>query len=716
MSIEEILRNGLQDGQFLDMQTRIFDISEVVMRAKPKPKPAPKPAPKPKDKRAEENPAAAAPGGDEVQQRQDDESESLGGTAAGDGDGDDDEEMEIAISSEYPVKRWYGTEILDHSPESVDMSRARRGLAFLLEHNTRDVIGIVENCRIDPDKKLRGNPRFSKNARPQEVKRDIKDGIRKDISVGYMAEEAVLEKQSDTEGNTYRITRWTPLEASSVAVPADPTVGHGRMVREGARMSAIKLKENPAPKPNTEVSIMATTEQETRTAAAEIFRLGKRHGIPDDQVLKMVEEGISIETASARILAEVEKKNARALPQPGAERVEDDFRLSESEQAEYNLARGIMALASNREYSEAGTNKRVNCFELEVSDVLEKQWSRAKHGGLFVPWSIKHARDENLERKYPRLYAMHKALRGAPGSGSGLDTTATGKGGALVFIEPGEFIQFLYNRMRIKELGARTLAGLRDNVAFPKQTGSVTGSWVGENTGADVADAALTLSQIPSSPKTYQSSTSYSRQLLAQAVVDIDTLVREDLAKNQALSLDLAAINGAVATPQLSPVGILNTTGVQTYDQPAAVNGWSPTWKDILVMSQKLEDVNADQLGTGGWLTTPGVKTNLKNTSRLANTIALPIWTDDDEVTGAPARSTNQVPKNGTMGSGTGLHTLIRGIFETIIVGMWGNGFELVVDPYRLKKQGMIELTTFMLADVVLTYPSAFVCTSHIIP
>ena len=38
-----------------------------------------------------------------------------------------------------------------------------------------------------------------------------------------------------------------------------------------------------------------------------------------------------------------------------------------------------------------------------------------------------------------------------------------------------------------------------------------------------------------------------------------------------------------------------------------------------------------------------------------------------------------------------------------------GSGFELIVDPFRLKKQGMIELTTFMLADVVLKYPPAFV-------
>src|SRR6202041_1252061 len=104
---------------------------------------------------------------------------------------------------------------------------------------------------------------------------------------------------------------------------------------------------------------------------------------------------------------------------------------------------------------------------------------------------------------------------------AGLSTNVSTAGQELKFTAPGDFLQFLYNTMRVKELGAQTISGLRDNVAFPKQTGKATGSWVAENPGADVADSNLTLGQVPSSPHTYQSSTSYSRQLLAQSVVDV---------------------------------------------------------------------------------------------------------------------------------------------------------------------------------------------------
>jgi HK97 family phage major capsid protein len=196
--------------------------------------------------------------------------------------------------------------------------------------------------------------------------------------------------------------------------------------------------------------------------------------------------------------------------------------------------------------------------------------------------------------------------------------------------------------------------------------------------------------------------------LLAQAVIDVDTLVRADLARDMALAVDFAAIAGP--TGGNSPVGIMNTTGVQSFVVAAdSGNGGEIAYADVIKMLEDLEDVNADQLGDPAWLTTPSIKSLLKLTSRLANTIALPVWTDDDEVSGHTARSTNQVPKTGTRGSTTNNHAVILGVFQTMVIGMWGSGFELVVDPYRLKKQGMIELTTFMLTDVVLKYPQAFV-------
>jgi len=46
-------------------------------------------------------------------------------------------------------------------------------------------------------------------------------------------------------------------------------------------------------------------------------------------------------------------------------------------------------------------------------------------------------------------------------------------------------------------------------------------------------------------------------------VIDVDTLVRQDLARDMAQAVDFAAIAGP--TGGSSPVGIMNTTGVQSF-------------------------------------------------------------------------------------------------------------------------------------------------------
>lgn len=449
---------------------------------------------------------------------------------------------------------------------------------------------------------------------------------------------------------------------------------------------------------------METNVQDARDNAAEIVRLGRFHGIDQDEVMEFISNGKSVDEFSRFALAKISDRQAQPLAQPPAEK-QDRLELTEKEQGRYNLARGIMAAISNTEAMKSGSSKRFDSFETEISQEIEKNWEGVRHGGgLFVPWSIRHAWTPALQAKFGDQLQKR----------AGLDSATTTAGAELKFTVPGEFIDFLYNATRVKELGARTISGLHGNVSYPKQTGKATGSWVGENPGTDVADSALTLGSILSSPHTYQSSTSYSRQLLAQAVVDVDSIVREDLGRDLALAIDSAAIMGG-GTNQ--PTGIGATTGVQAYNMLAdAGNGGAPSWLDIVKMTALLESANTDQLGDGGWLTTPNIKATLKGITRLGNTIGLPIWADNNTVDGYKAASSNQVAKTNTKGSsGATLHTLIRGVFETMVIGMWGSGFELIVDPYRLKKQGMVEITTFMLCDVTLKYPVAFVVAKYVV-
>jgi phage head maturation protease len=131
--------------------------------------------------------------------------------------------VELAFSSETPVPRIYGDEILDHSASSVDLTRLRNGAPLLMDHVHGDQIGVVESARIDPDRVGRALVRFGSGARANEIFNDVADGIRRNVSVGYR----VIDVQDDG-GDSYRVTRWQPYEISVVSVPADASVGVGR--------------------------------------------------------------------------------------------------------------------------------------------------------------------------------------------------------------------------------------------------------------------------------------------------------------------------------------------------------------------------------------------------------------------------------------------------------------------------------------------------------
>ncbi|MDJ0513072.1 MAG: HK97 family phage prohead protease [Methyloceanibacter sp.] len=154
-----------------------------------------------------------------------------------------------ALSSEIEVKRFFGSEVLVHTPEAVNLERAGDGLPMLFGHDQDQPIGLVEDVRVEDDK-LRGTLRFSQNPRATEIWNDVRDGFLKNISIGYRINKFEEEDSSDL----VRVTEWTPFEASVVTVPADHTVGVNR---------STTLKEETAMSKETGESQIATRGQKS---------------------------------------------------------------------------------------------------------------------------------------------------------------------------------------------------------------------------------------------------------------------------------------------------------------------------------------------------------------------------------------------------------------------------------------------------------------------
>lgn len=171
-----------------------------------------------------------------------------------------------ALSSETPVQRHFGTEILVHEQNSINMERAAEGLPLLWSHDHEAPIGRVDNIRLDADRVLRGDLRFSNNTRAAEVWADVRDGFLKDLSIGYR-----IDEYEEKDDGTVPVVRWTPLEASVVTVPADARVGVNRSnpkeekpMAEDKTPDAAAITETRQPKPEVRSELKLFTLEKER--------------------------------------------------------------------------------------------------------------------------------------------------------------------------------------------------------------------------------------------------------------------------------------------------------------------------------------------------------------------------------------------------------------------------------------------------------------------
>ena len=85
--------------------------------------------------------------------------------------------VKMSVSSEAPVTRnWGGVEgieVLDHSPDSIDLTRFERGAApLLLDHDPTKQIGVIDSIRLDQSQRnLRATARFGGFFSPPQMER-----------------------------------------------------------------------------------------------------------------------------------------------------------------------------------------------------------------------------------------------------------------------------------------------------------------------------------------------------------------------------------------------------------------------------------------------------------------------------------------------------------------------------------------------------------------
>jgi HK97 family phage prohead protease len=166
--------------------------------------------------------------------------------------------------------------------KAADLSRLNDGAPLLFNHNPDRVIGVVERAYID-GKKRRGyaRVRFSRNDFAQEILRDVKDGVLKNVSFGYS-----IDKMEERGSGDFVATSWAPYEVSVVSVPADPGVGIGRSLEPETEAAPAAPTPDPIPSMENTTPDLAVVRAEAaeaeRARIADITSLTSqtRHGRP----------------------------------------------------------------------------------------------------------------------------------------------------------------------------------------------------------------------------------------------------------------------------------------------------------------------------------------------------------------------------------------------------------------------------------------------------
>lgn len=590
--------------------------------------------------------------------------------------------VELAFASETPYDRWWGTEILDCTQTSIRLGRLVAGGPLLMDHDSRDHVGVIESVQIGADRVCRAVVRFGKSARAEEVFQDVLDGIRRNVSVGYMIHEAKLVETSEDK-DIYRVTDWEPFEVSIVSVPADASVGVGRAADEE---SPVEVIEQPDPVEDNETETESTEEikstqgvitmsdinidqiradavKEEQKRASEIQAMGEhfaRFGA-DKIAAECLRNGDTVEATRAKIM---EKIGAQAMPTA-------EIGLTEKEARSFSFMRAINALANpgdRKAQAEAA-------FERECSDAFAGKNGRSAQG-FFVPVEVQR---RDLE----------------------VTTANSSTGGKLVATDLVSFIDALRNKMVVTGLGAQMLSGLVGSIAIPRQTAGATAYWVAES-GAPT-ESQQTIDQVTMNPKTVGAFTDISRKLMLQSSIDVEAFVRNDLATVLALAIDLAAINGSGSSNQ--PTGILATSGIGSV--AGGTNGGAPTLANMIDLETAVSVANAD-IGSLAYLTNAKVRGKLKQTFKNATYGDVPVWGDGNMVNGYNAAVSNQVPSNLTKGTASGVcSAVLFGNFADLIIGQWG-ALDLMVDPYSNSTSGTVRVVALQDVDVAVRHAESF--------
>ena len=550
----------------------------------------------------------------------------------------------LSVSSETPVDRYFGREILRHTADAIDMSRLRDGAPVLFSHDPEKIVGVVERAWL-VGKRLYTTFRWASSPLAQEIRQHAAEGILRNVSIGYSIQDA-----QETAPGEVTATRWTPAEVSLVSIPADPTVGLGRSL----------TPSNSRPMTRT----TSTTEAQADNGAA-LAAISEAIG-------RLVEKIDGLERRAMQPAQPIQ----RSVPIAGAAPMSSygTLGMDEPERRSYSLVKAIRAGATG-DWSHAG-------LELEAHRALEKDLGRAARGVL-VPIDAMQTR------------ATYQV--GTPSTGGNLVPQE---------LLSGSFVEALRNRAAVTAMGATMLPGLVGNVAIPRRAAVSTAYWVAES--QEITESNGGFDQINLTPKTLGALSNFSRLSSLQTVPEVEQLVRQDFVDVIALGVDAAALRGTGSSNEplgiVNTTGIGKVLGATDGTQidfdilmkmikEVSIDNADTDGAGFLINSATEAALMQTKDQQDQYLIGPGAA--VSGAPRA-------LWGRPYMVTN---QLRSNLVKGG---SGAACSELLYGNFSDVLIGMWGPLEILTNPYGAGFKKGDIEIRVMMTCDVAIRHPESF--------
>ena len=634
----------------------------------------------------------------------------------------DEMTVEVRFSSDAEVDMWYGTEILEHNAEAVNLERFNSGRCPVMKDHRWDSdsqLAVIESARIDEHYGY-ATIRFSDSEQGKQYYRDLIRGIRDCFSVGYDVHEWEI-KDADTDDLMYIATRWTPREISFTPFPADDTAQAMRSERsdvmfqlEEAHMKEERDEEQTEETEEPEAETPDATETPEASAAEEsseeraqvnpsdtdkdktrdarmILKLCKDlEQLDTERGLQAIRDGKNFETFQSEVIDEF--VNVRLNAESGDLEVDESARFTGTDVdpkdiREFRLL-NLVAGAGNEDGQLGGRER----------EICEEERQRRKDVGIetqgyAIPGAITGSISEYRARK------AQQAIKQARSLTFSTDT----EGGHLVdeklLVE--NFIDILYANHPVSG-AANWITDVHGTLAIPKQDGRVVVNWTTETGDASESTPSFELLQF--SPKELRAMVIWSRTFAMISSIDAENFARRNLMRQTGETADEQLLYGDGTNNSIEGVSqiaaIKDSPNAQRtrYSQADGV-----TYKNCIDSMASIGNANA--MGPmAKWILSWGFWRQVMTTTRLSHG-DVAILDDMGMIAGFMAEATSQCKS--TVGTDTDRDQALFANWEHLLVPMWG-GIDIFVDPNTLLERGEIRVVSFMRIDTGIAHDEAF--------